>query len=77
LTNKIDHPNHYMQGSIETIDYIEACMSVQSFKDVCRANIIKYASRAGKKENELEDIEKLIKYAKFWRDKILEEDDFK
>ncbi len=45
-------------------------MCEQSYKDVCRANILKYASRAGHKDNELEDVMKIIKYAKFWIAKI-------
>tara|TARA_Y100001980_G_C14542102_1_gene320335 strand:- start:1153 stop:1395 length:243 start_codon:yes stop_codon:yes gene_type:complete len=68
--DNVESPSHYNRGKIECIEYIEDCMCEQSYKDVCRANILKYASRAGHKDNELEDVMKIIKYAKFWIAKI-------
>jgi len=72
---KINSPNHYTDGGIETIDYIKAKMSEQSFKDYCRGHVLKYASRAGKKEgnSELQDIQKVIKFAQYWQDAIVGE----
>ena len=48
----VNHPSHYNVG-IETIDYIESW--VMNFNI---GNVIKYTTRAGFKENELEDLEK-------------------
>ena len=48
----VNHPSHYNVGS-ETIDYIESWeMNFNS------GNVIKYTTRAGFKENQLEDLEK-------------------
>lgn len=67
--NKVDgvnHPTHYNQGNIETIDYIESCGMGEDF---CAANIIKYISRYKHKGTPLKDlykvkwyIERLINY---------------
>jgi transcriptional regulator with XRE-family HTH domain len=50
----INHPLHYRAGGVETIDFIEA-------KDLNYrlGNVVKYVSRAGKKESDpLEDLKK-------------------
>ena len=48
----VNHPSHYNVG-IETIDYIESWEMNFNI-----GNVIKYATRAGFKENQLEDLEK-------------------
>ena len=48
----VNHPSHYNVG-IETIDYIESWE--MNFNT---GNVIKYTTRAGFKENRLEDLEK-------------------
>lgn len=61
----VDHPSHYADGKIETIDYIE-----DKKLGFCLGNAIKYISRAGKKEStgmtkkekEVEDLKKAIWY---------------
>ena len=50
--SKVNHPSHYNKG-IETIDYIESWNM-----DFNIGNIIKYVTRAGHKDNKLEDLEK-------------------
>lgn len=52
-----NHPSHYNQGSIETIDFIED----QHF-DFHIGTAIRYLCRAGHKWNEIEDLEKAIWY---------------
>lgn len=49
----VEHPAHYTYGTIETIDYIED----KGF-DFCLGNVIKYVTRAGHKEDALEDLRK-------------------
>lgn len=53
----VNHPSHYNQGSIETIDFIED----QHF-DFHIGTAIRYLCRAGHKWNETEDLEKAIWY---------------
>lgn len=55
----VDHPSHYTDGKIETIEFIEdkkLCF--------CLGNAVKYISRAGKKDptKEIEDLRKAIWY---------------
>lgn len=49
----VSHPSHYTYGTIETIDYIDD----KGF-NFCLGNVIKYVSRAGHKEDALEDLKK-------------------
>lgn len=49
----INHPPHYTDGGIETIDFIEAKKLPYHL-----GNVVKYISRAGKKEDELKDVKK-------------------
>ena len=53
----VNRPPHYTEGGIETIDFIEA-------KDLNYrlGNVIKYVSRAEKKENPLVDLKKAAWY---------------
>ncbi len=65
----INHPAHYCDGGIETLDYILA-----KRMDFLIGQVCKYISRAGKKdpEKEVEDLKK----ARFYLDRkirILEE----
>jgi hypothetical protein len=49
--NEINHPQHYTDGGIETIDFIEA-----KELDFHLGNAVKYISRAGKKESKIKDL---------------------
>lgn len=49
----VDHPAHYTSGGIETIDFIEA--KGLGFN---LGNVVKYVTRAGKKEDLLQDLKK-------------------
>lgn len=49
----VSHPSHYTYGSIETIDYIDD----KGF-NFALGNVIKYVSRAGHKDDTLEDLKK-------------------
>lgn len=54
-TDNINHPAHYTDGKIEVIDFIEDKKLPYHL-----GNVIKYISRAGKKnpDTELEDLKK-------------------
>ena len=51
----VNHPSHYTDGNIEVMDFIE-----DKQLNFARGNVIKYVSRAGKKDpnKELEDLQK-------------------
>ena len=52
----VNHPKHYQtDGGIEVIDYIESLGIGYEF---CVGNAIKYLSRAGKKDDKLQDVRK-------------------
>ena len=53
----VNHPSHYTRGKIEVIDYIED----QGFT-YNLGNAIKYISRAGYKDNAVEDLKKAMWY---------------
>lgn len=65
----VNHPDHYMDGGIETIDYIKAKLSRDSFKGYLQGNALKYLSRAGKKGNEAEDLKK----CRWYLNRLIEE----
>lgn len=66
----VNHPSHYTDGGIETIDFIEA-----KHLPYHLGNTVKYISRAGKKDSAktLEDLKKakwyLDRYIKIMEDK--------
>ena len=49
----VNHPSHYTQGGIETIDFIEAKGLGYNL-----GNVIKYITRADYKGNRIEDLQK-------------------
>lgn len=63
--DNVNHPDHYKQGGIETIDYIES-LGQDVREGFCIGNVIKYVSRY-KKKNGLEDLKK----AKWYLERII------
>lgn len=61
-TDKVNSPNHYTVGGIETIDFIRAKLTTEQFKGHCLANAIAYISRAEYKGDFKTDVKKAIKY---------------
>ena len=59
MSDMVNHPEHYTDGGIETIDFIEAKKMPYHL-----GNAVKYVSRAGKKNPEkiVEDLQKAIWY---------------
>lgn len=59
MNDMVNHPEHYTDGGIETIDFIEAKKLPYHL-----GNAVKYVSRAGKKnpEKTIEDLQKAIWY---------------
>ena len=65
--NNVNHPQHYTQGGIETIDYLQAKLSKDEFVGYLKGNILKYMSRANLK-NGVEDYKK----AQWYLNKLIE-----
>lgn len=59
MNDAVNHPNHYTDGGIETIDFIEAKKLPYHL-----GNAVKYISRAGKKDQNktIEDLQKAVWY---------------
>lgn len=57
----VNHPPHYTNGKIETIDWIEDDLTDEGFEGYCIGNAYKYLSRYRHK-NGIQDIEKAIWY---------------
>lgn len=68
MAENVNHPNHYQNGGIETIDYIKSVLGTGGFDAEEGAyffQVIKYASRA-KRKNGVEDLEKCKWYLDEW-----------
>ena len=59
MNDAVNHPSHYTDGGIETIDFIEAKKLPYHL-----GNAVKYISRAGKKDQNktIEDLLKAVWY---------------
>jgi hypothetical protein len=58
----VNSPPHYTAGGIETIDFIKAKLSDEGYRGYLQGNLLKYASRIGKKGSD--DAGKAAWYAK-------------
>lgn len=55
----VDHPKHYTSGNIEVWDFI-----IDQDLNYCRGSAVKYISRAGKKDDAIQDLNKAINFLK-------------
>lgn len=62
MSSAIEHPSHYTSGQIECIDAIREALGLEGFVAYCRGNAIKYAWRAGRKDDEAQDLHKAAWY---------------
>ena len=62
----VNHPPHYTQGGLETIDIMEAKSTPEEFKGHLKLTAMKYLTRAGHKESELQDAKKTQWYVNRW-----------
>jgi hypothetical protein len=56
--NKINSPAHYTYGGIEAIDYMAAKSTAEELRGYLRLSVIKYLSRAGHKDDTLQEYKK-------------------
>ena len=73
MADKVNHPEHYNQGTIECIDAIEAMLSYEEFVGYLRGNSLKYRWRFRYK-NGIEDLRKAEWYERRLL-KVLEDKD--
>lgn len=67
MSDSVDHPPHYNNGSIECIDAIaSATVGLDGIEAVCTGNIIKYTWR-WKKKGKIEDLRK----ARWYLDRLI------
>ena len=57
MSSKVDHPDHYNFGKMETLDLIDNFSTPEEYDGFLKGNIIKYLHRYNYK-NGLEDLEK-------------------
>jgi hypothetical protein len=62
----VNHPPHYTRGNMETIDIMEAKSTPEEFKGHLKLTALKYLTRAGHKESELQDAKKTQWYVNRW-----------
>lgn len=58
-TDMVNHPAHYTSGNIEVWDFI-----IDQDLNYCLGNAVKYISRAGKKDDAIQDLNKAINFLK-------------
>jgi hypothetical protein len=66
MNDNINHPAHYADTKIETIDYIEDKLTTEEYGGYLTGNIIKYISRY-KKKGGAEDLKK----ARWYLDRLI------
>jgi hypothetical protein len=62
MSDLVNRPAHYVDGGMETIDFIQAKLTPEEFRGYCLGNVMKYVSRAGKKDNGQQDLAKAAWY---------------
>lgn len=62
----VNNPPHYTRGNIETIDIMEAKSTPEEFKGHLKLTALKYLTRAGHKDDELQDAKKTQWYVNKW-----------
>ena len=73
VIDMVNSPPHYkLTGlDIESVDVIRAVLTAEEFRGWCKGNAIKYLMRLGKKDKEIQDAKKSIKFLE-WLVKELE-----
>ena len=69
MTKDQINPDHYKVGGIETIEYMKAKSTPEEFRGHLRLTALKYLSRYGEKDDELQELKK----AKWYLDRLVQE----
>ena len=62
MSDMVNQPSHYTVGGIETIDYMACKSTPEEFRGHLRLTVLKYLSRAGHKDDTLQDLKKAQVY---------------
>ena len=68
MSDPVNHPDHYTQGSFEVIDVIEDNLTCEGMEGYCAGNVMKYVMRYRYK-NGVEDLKK----ARWYLDRLIAE----
>ena len=68
MEDPVNNPQHYKNGQIESIDYIQDFLSKEEYRGFLRGNISKYLHRYNYKGKPLEDLKK----AQWYLNKLIE-----
>lgn len=68
IDEDVYNPSHYVQGTIECIEGLEAALSPEEFRGFCKGNAIKYLWRMNHKDSMLKDAKK----ARWYINKLIE-----
>jgi len=60
-------PAHYQRDGQDLLSHLEHIMSEDEMRGAYRFNIMKYATRAGRKDDITLEIDKIIQYAERWK----------
>jgi len=60
-------PTHYQQDGQDLLSHLEHIFPEDQMRGAYRFNIMKYATRAGRKDDITLEIDKIIQYAKRWK----------
>jgi hypothetical protein len=66
MSDPVNHPSHYTNGSVECIDAIQAALTREEFVGFCKGNSIKYLWRSRLK-GQKQDLQK----AKWYLERLL------
>jgi hypothetical protein len=66
----VNHPSHYTQGGMETIEEMELIFGVEAVMDYCLLNAWKYRARAPYKGNPEQDMDKANWYLNKYKELV-------
>ena len=75
MTDNVEHPKHYTNGSIECIDAMVAAFGKEAVMVYCRVNAFKYIWRSDLK-GRVEDIQKAAWYLRKYLELAEEEPNY-
>lgn len=62
MSDLVNHPPHYTQGGIESIEYMKATMSPEAFQGFLEGSAKKYLHRYRYKGHAIQDLDKAVWY---------------
>ena len=66
----IFEPSHYHAGGIDVIGFCEKQFTEEEFRGALKFNVLKYATRLGKKDDDVKDAQKCARYAELLKEYV-------